>query len=110
MQPPAEAWWRAEEEERSRLEKAAQLNLADAEWLGLNETLHGAAAVAATRAGCAHAALIRAAAGAASYTSYQARLARAAGAPAGHPFLRKYALYCGGRWPLGVYQGRFAIF
>jgi hypothetical protein len=42
--------------------------------------------------------------------AYQARLARAAGAPVGHPFLRKYALYCGGRWPLGVYEGRFAIF
>jgi hypothetical protein len=27
-----------------------------------------------------------------------------------HPFLRKYALYCGGRWPLGVYEDRFAIF
>ena len=25
-------------------------------------------------------------------------------------FLRKYALYCGGRWPLGLYHGRFSIF
>jgi hypothetical protein len=31
-------------------------------------------------------------------------------AAGGHPFLRKYALYCGGRWPLGLYHGRFAIF
>jgi hypothetical protein len=88
----AEAWWQAEEEQR------------------LNEALHGAAAVAATRAGCSDAALIRAAAGAASYAAHQAHLALAAGAPPGHPFLRKYALYCGGRWPLGVYEGRFAIF
>lgn len=36
--------------------------------------------------------------------------AAVAGASPGHPFLRKYALYCGGRWPLGVYEGRFAIF
>jgi hypothetical protein len=82
---PAEAWWRLEERERERLEKTA-------------------------RSGCADAALIRAAAGAASHAAYQARLARAAGAPPGHPFLRKYALYCGGRWPLGVYEGQFAIF
>jgi hypothetical protein len=107
---PAPAWWQSEEEQRSRLEKTAQLDPADREWLALNETLHGAAAVAAARAGCADAALIRVAAGAASHAAYQARLARAAGAPPGHPFLRKHALYCGGRWPLGVYEGRFAIF
>jgi hypothetical protein len=107
---PAEAWWQAEESERSRLEQTVKLNPADPDWLALNERLHGAAAVAAARAGCADAALIRAAAGAASYAAHQARLAKAAGAPAQHPFLRKYALYCGGRWPLGVYEGRFAIF
>ena len=72
--------------------------------------MHGAAAVAATRCGCADAALIRVAAGAATYAAYQQRLARAAGAPDSHPFMRKYALYSGGRWPLGVYDERFAIF
>ncbi|MGH8739968.1 MAG: hypothetical protein ACREUN_03600 [Burkholderiales bacterium] len=108
---PADAWWSAEEKERARLEKGARpLDPADPEWLALSYRLHGAAAVAATRFGCADAALIRVAAGAASYAAYQARLARAAGAAAAHPFLRKYALYCGGRWPLGVYEGRFAIF
>ena len=107
---PAPAWWRTEDEERNLLEKTARLDPADPEWLALSETLHGAAAVAAARAGGADAALIRVAAGAASHAAYQARLARAAGAPAAHPFLRKYALYCGGRWPLGVYKGRFAIF
>jgi hypothetical protein len=107
---PAEAWWNAEEAERRRLEARVKLDPAHAGWLALNEVLHGAAAVAATRAGCSDAGLIRAAAGAASYAAYQARLARAAGAGTSHPFLRKYALYCGGRWPLGVYQGRFAIF
>jgi hypothetical protein len=107
---PAEAWWQAEEEARSRLESSVKLEPADPQWLRLNEALHGAAAVAAARAGCSDAALIRVAAGAASYAAHQARLALAAGAPPGHPFLRKYALYCGGRWPLGVYEGRFAIF
>jgi hypothetical protein len=107
---PAELWWSAEERERACLEQKARLHPADPQWLSLNEALHGAAAVAAARGGCADPALIRAAAGAASYAAYQARLAHAAGAPATHPFLRKYALYCGGRWPLGVYEGRFAIF
>jgi hypothetical protein len=91
---PAEAWWNAEEAERTRLEERARLDPAAPDWIALNETLHGAAALAAARAGCSDAAWIRA----------------AAGAGEGHPFLRKYALYCGGRWPLGVYEGTFAIF
>jgi hypothetical protein len=85
---PSDEWWRAEEDERTRLERSARLDPADPQWLALNEALHGAAAVAA----------------------YQARLARAAAVAGGHPFLRKYALYCGGRWPLGIYDRVFAIF
>jgi hypothetical protein len=79
---PAPAWWAAEEAERARLEKSVQLNAAEPEWLALNEALHGAAAVAAARAGCSSAALIRAAAGAASYAAYQARLLPMRRAPA----------------------------
>ena len=107
---PAGAWWQAEEAERVRLESSARLDPADPAWLQVTDKLHGAAAVAAARSGCADVALIRVAAGAATFAAYQQRLARAAGAPAAHPFLRKYALYCGGRWPLGVYGERFAIF
>ena len=107
---PADAWWRAEEMERARLEKGARLDPADPEWLALNQALHGAAAAAAVRGGCADAGLIHAAAGAAGQAAYHARLAQAAGAPATHPFLRKYALYCGGRWPLGVCNEQFGIF
>lgn len=107
---PADAWWRAEEAERMRLESSARLDPAARAWLQVTERLHGAAAVAAARSGCADAALIRVAAGAATFAAYQQRLARAAGAPQAHPFLRKYALYCGGHWPLGVYGERFAIF
>jgi hypothetical protein len=107
---PADAWWNAEERERASLDQRARLQPADAHPLALHEALHGAATQAAARSGCADPALIRAAAGAASHAAYQARLACAAQAPDNHPFLRKYALYCSGRWPLGVYQGRFAIF
>jgi hypothetical protein len=106
----SDEWWAAEEAERARLEQGAHLEPADPEWLALNETLHGAAASAAARAGCADAALIYAAAGAASYALYHARLAHAAGAPSAHPFRRKYALYCAGHWPLGVYDSQFRIF
>ena len=107
---PAGRWWQAEEIERARLEGSARLDLANPAWLQMTERLHGAAAVAAARFGCADAALIRVAAGAATYAAYQQRLAQAAGAPPTHPFLRKYALYCAGHWPLGVYDERFAIF
>jgi hypothetical protein len=107
---PAGAWWQAEEAERERLERDTRLDPADPAWLRLSETLHGAAAIAAARCGCADAALIRAAAGAATYAAYQERLAVITEASQEHAFLRKYALYCGGRWPLGVYGGRFAIF
>jgi hypothetical protein len=107
---PAESWWNAEEAERARLERAVRLDPADREWLALTDALHGAAAVAAARFGCAEQGLIRAAAGAAIYAAHQYRLAQAAGAGADHPFVRKYALFAGGRWPLGVYSERFAIF
>jgi hypothetical protein len=106
----ASAWWDAEERERAQLEQQARLDPADREWLALTDALHGAAAVAASRFGCADHGLVKAAAGSATYAAYQYRLARAAGASAAHPFMRKYALFCGGRWPLGVYGERFAIF
>jgi hypothetical protein len=107
---PTGSWWDAEEAERVRLEQLVSLDPADSEWLATTEKLHGAAAVAATRAGVADPGLIRAAAGAATYAAHQYRLASKAGKPVGHPFVRKYALFCGGRWPLGVYGDRFAIF
>jgi len=104
---PSEEWWQAEEAERARLQARTRLDPADPQWLTLNEELHKAAA----RAGAGNdAALIYAAAGAASYAAHHDRLARAAGAPAGHPFHLKYALYCAGHWPLGVYDSQFRIF
>ncbi len=110
IRSPAGDWWQAEEAERARLEAQARLDPSDAQWLALTETLHGAAAVAAARAGSADPALIRAAAGSAIYAAHQYRLAGAMRAPESHPFVRKHALFAGGRWPLGVYDGRFAIY
>ncbi len=107
---PAAQWWAAEEAERSRLEARAKLDPADPAWLTLTDALHGAAAVAAARGGSADPGLIRAAAGSATYAAYQQRLAAAAGEGEAHPFMRKYALFAGGRWPLGLYGDRFAIF
>jgi hypothetical protein len=66
--------------ERERLERSTKLDPADRDWLDLKSMLHAAAAAAAGRAGSEDAAL------------------------------RKYALYSGGRWPLGVYHGAFALF
>ncbi len=107
---PAPAWWDAEEAARAKLEHGVQLDPADPQWLALTESLHGAAAVAAARGDGADQGLIRAAAGSATYAAYQHRLARAAGAGDAHPFMRKYALFSGGRWPLGLYGDRFAVF
>jgi hypothetical protein len=109
-QTPAGDWWDAEEAERQRLEQQAKLDPSDRAWLATTEAVHGAAAVAAARAGGVDSGLVRAAAGAAIYASYEYRLATAACAPPEHPFMRKYALFCGGRWPLGIYGDRFAIF
>ncbi len=110
IRSPAGDWWRSEETERARLEAQARLDPADAQWLALAETLHGAAAVAAACSGAADPALIRAAAGSAIYAAHQYRLACAVRAPESHPFVRKHALFAGGRWPLGVYGGHFAIY
>ena len=107
---PAPAWWTAEEAARVKLERGVKLDPADPEWLALTDSLHGAAAVAAARGDGADQGLIRAAAGSATYAAYQYRLAKAAGAEASHPFMRKYALFSGGRWPLGLYGDRFAVF
>lgn len=103
-------WWMREEAERKRLEPLAKLSLSDRDLITVTDTLHGAAAVAAARAGNAEAGLIKAAAGAAFYAVYQHRIAQAAGEPDTHPFTRKYALFAGGRWPLGLVGGRYAIF
>lgn len=111
-------WWDREEAERRRLISEAEKNIGRTVLLKdltdatdrLSEAVHGAAAVAAARDGVADAGLIRAAAGAATMAAHQYELSRIAGAADDHPFACKFALFHGGRWPLGIFESRFVIF
>jgi hypothetical protein len=111
-------WWDAEQAERQRLQQragavhghAAVLRTLSEMLTRVGEAIHGAAAVESTRRGSADAALIRAAAGAASEALYQSELARLAGEGATHPFAVKQALFAGGHWPLGIVNARFYVF
>jgi hypothetical protein len=112
------SWWRAEEAAHQALwdEAAAEWG-ADALHRALSqvaasaaEYLHGAAAVAAARAGIASPGLIKSAAGAASQACHQAALGRAAGAGPDHVFAIKLRIFEAGRWPLGIVGGRYFVF
>jgi hypothetical protein len=112
------AWWDAEEKERRRLYADTVGAFGETALLGAlsrvteaaTRVLHGAAAVAAGRAGVADPSLTRVAAGAAGQACYQAALALAAGADGHHPFAAKYRLFLAGRWPLGVVGDRGFVF
>lgn len=112
------AWWDREEAERKRLLDLCigRVGREEAlETLGLatsagHDLIHGAAAVAAARSGVSDAALIRAAAGSASIAAHGQALARLAGVGDDHFFMRRYRLFEGGRWPLGVVDGAFHLF
>jgi len=69
-----------------------------------------AAAIAAARDGSNDPGLVRAAAGAALMAAHQSALARLAGEGTGHFFVRRHALFEGGRWPLGTYRGQYLVF
>jgi hypothetical protein len=111
-------WWDREEAERKSLLAQCVLKLGEASALddlsikaGIeHEVIHGAAALAAARAGVADPALTRAAAGAASMAAHARALALLAGAGDTHMFMRKYGLFEGGRWPLGIVRGAFYLF
>lgn len=112
------SWWEREEAERrllmrrcaERLGEAAALDSLSLAAGAEHETIHGAAALAAARAGVADQALVRAAAGAASMAAHGLSLARLAEAGESHLFVRKYALFEGGRWPLGIVSGALHLF
>jgi hypothetical protein len=112
------SWWDREEVERGRLMRhcADRLGPTTAlESLSLSagiehEVIHGAAAVAATRAGLADPALIRAAAGAASLAAHCHALAKLGAEADTHVFMRKFGLFQAGRWPLGVVGGALHLF
>jgi len=110
-------WWDAEQNEKNRLYAKAKAELGGNDLMqSLSSTLqsadaiHGAAAVQATRRGCADPALIRVAAGAASQALHLAALARLAGEGEAHPFSIKAALFAGGHWPLGIVNGCYCVF
>jgi len=113
-----QAWWDAEERLRvALLDSAAARHGRPALLAALSriaqaasDASHGQAAAALLRAGIADPALARAASGAASQACYQAGLAAADGAPAGHAFLAKLRLFEAGRWPLGIVADRFHVF
>jgi hypothetical protein len=113
----SEAWWNAEETARGELStrlgaaigEDALLAALTAVTDAAGDAVHGAAAVAAARAGTADPALIRVAAGAATQACYQNALALAAGEPS-HAFAIKFRLFAAGRWPLGIVGGTCFVF
>lgn len=111
-------WWDAEEALRAELldragralGEGALFKILSAASDAASDTVQGAAAVAAARAGVADPALIKSAAGAATQSCYQAALALAGEAGPDHPFAVKFRLFEAGRWPLGVVGERFHLF
>ncbi|MEO8135726.1 MAG: hypothetical protein ABI831_17330 [Betaproteobacteria bacterium] len=110
--------WDAEEAERERLWAAAAERMPESELLAalndgnrrLREAIQVAAAAAAARSGMEDASMIAAAAGAALLAVHQQHLATLAGAGDAHYFQHKFRLFAGGRWPLGLCDGRFVVF
>lgn len=111
------AWWDAEERARATLleqakaqGEAALMAALSRVTLAASDVVHGAASVAAARAGVADQALSRVAAGAATQAAYQAGLALAAASGDAHPFAIKFRLFAAGRWPLGLVGDAFYLF
>jgi hypothetical protein len=112
------AWWQAEEDARAALMKQLETQLSRRDLMAalthvtnqVSDVVMGAAAVAASRDGIADQALARVAAGAATQAAYQAAIALAARAGAGHPFAIKFRLFAAGRWPLGIVDRALYVF
>jgi hypothetical protein len=113
----SQAWWDAEEAARTALHRRLAAELGEETLLAAlsavtdaaADVVHGAAAIAAARAGAADPALIRVAAGAAAQACHQNALALAAG-EAAHAFALKFRLFTAGRWPLGIVGGTCFVF
>jgi len=110
--------WDEEEDERTRLwHRAGEHH--DEQTLLLRLTsitdslageIGGAANLAAAMGGISDAGLVKAASSAALMAAHQNALANLAGEGARHFFVRKYALFERGRWPLGMYRGQYYVF
>ena len=111
-------WWDHEEAERERLWLLASHRVGEAELIRqLTAVTDGVAAgartkvgAAAARAGIADPVAIGDATAAVLLAAHHNALAELAGEDWGHGFARKYALFAGGRWPLGYHHGRYLIF
>lgn len=107
-------WWDAESAAREGLQERAEAALGRQSVLEQlselaarhNDSVHAAA----RRHLGEEAALARAAAGAVALALHEYALARLAGAGESHLFVRKYALFARGRWPLGVVHDTFHLY
>ena len=102
-----EALWARATEQRTEDQVLCQL---DSAIRGLDAEVRVAALAAVGRAGIVDAALAAEATGMALLAAHQNALALLAGEGLEHHFVRKYALFVRGRWPLGYHSARFAIF
>lgn len=108
------AWWDQEEQEREWLWTRAAEGRSESALLqdivALSAGLVPQVRAAATAAGAGDPAIVDEAMGSALLAAQQNALAELAGEPHGHRFRRKFALFAGGRWPLGYHAARFVIF
>lgn len=110
-------WWDSEEAERERLWMIAAESMNESELLSRvtlstaaqRELVHHATSLAAAGSGIDDPELVRAASDAALVAVHQHTLADLAFAPAAHYFHRKFELFAGGRWPLGVHSGAYRL-
>jgi hypothetical protein len=113
-----QAWWVAEERQRTALLADATARHGRAPLFdaltrvtqAASDPAHDRAIRSLAGAGMADEGLARAAAGAATQAGYLAALAVAAGQPAHHAFLAKFRLFEAGRWPLGIVTARLWVF
>ena len=112
------AWWDQEEDEREALwaraaehrTESALFQCVNAVTGGLEAEVRGAAFAATKAAGETDSNIAIEATGMALLAAHQCALAGMAGEGPHHRFVRKYALFTSGRWPLGYYSARFVIF
>jgi len=111
-------WWEREEAERERLYALCLQQFGREELLSrlsaatelAPHAIVQSAVDFAERCLVDNEAFARAAAGAATMALHAAALARLAGQGSEHVFMRKYALFESGRWPLGIVRNVFYLY
>ncbi len=110
--------WDDDEDEREALWTRAAAEIGEAALLAHLTAATSAAApqvrvaamAAAGGAGVQDAEVVATACASALLALHQCVLAQAAGAPADHPFMRKFALFVRGRWALGYRDGVYGVY